>query len=603
MVSLDNQIVREWVNKKVVTLRTHQTIQEAVQLISRQKSSHIVIVDKDNYVEGVISFADLIESILQGVDRKQPLGSIANHDFSFCYEDDPLSRLTFRKEIITLALDHNGRLLGKIDASDIARHGFEMMQQIQTLEQMMEWYKSSFETAYEGVTVVDQHGIIRLFNDSYARYVAMSREEAIGKHCTEVIENTRLPVVLETGIPERNQPHTLRGVPVIAHRLPIWRGDEIIGAVGMLIFEGVSELFRTYEKVQRFREKNENDRVALGIPKSSKDDVITIDKIIGSSPEISHAKKQALRMAKTTGTVLITGESGVGKELFVKAIHRSSPVKDGPLISVNCAAIPEELIESELFGYEAGAFTGARQGGKPGKFELAHEGTLFLDEIGDVSIHLQAKLLRVLQEQTFERVGGTKEQKVNARIIAATNQPLEQLIEEGKFREDLYYRLNILPLNIPPLRERKIDIPILVSHLIERACEKHGLERVEMDQQAVIAFMRYHWPGNIRELTNLLERLVILSEKQRITWEDLPPYIRACYESPPAEERESEPNVQSEEEEQGLIKKYQLEDMERERELIVTTLQQVNGNKTAAAKHLGIHRSTLYKKMRKLAVE
>jgi transcriptional regulator with PAS, ATPase and Fis domain len=247
-----------------------------------------------------------------------------------------------------------------------------------------------------------------------------------------------------------------------------------------------------------------------------------LQKIIGDSRVILKAKNIAKKAARTPSTVLITGDSGTGKELFAQAIHDMSIYSEGPLISVNCSAIPEGLLESELFGYEEGAFTDARKGGKMGKFELANKGTIFLDEIGDMPHFMQAKILRVLQDRTIEPVGGTRKRKVNVRIIAATNQNLEKMIEQGTFREDLYYRLNIIRLELPSLKERVEDIPKLMERFIEKYCNEFGFDQKVVSDSAMTLFMHYKWPGNVREVINVAEVLVSMTDENIITPEDLP---------------------------------------------------------------------------------
>ncbi|AEH23339.1 transcriptional regulator, NifA, Fis Family [Thermodesulfobacterium geofontis OPF15] len=251
----------------------------------------------------------------------------------------------------------------------------------------------------------------------------------------------------------------------------------------------------------------------------------SIQNIITVSDRMHEVIKTVIKVSKSKATVLLRGESGTGKELIAKAIHFESPRAKGPFIAVNCAAIPETLLEAELFGYERGAFTGAVTA-KPGKFELANGGTLFLDEIGETSPALQAKLLRVIQEYTFERLGGTKSINVDVRIIAATNKDLEDMVKKGLFREDLYWRLNVVSIFLPPLRERKEDIPLLIEHFLKRFNKEYG-RRISISSQAMEKLIRYSWPGNVRELENTIERLVILAEKEEITVEDLPIHIRS----------------------------------------------------------------------------
>ena len=237
------------------------------------------------------------------------------------------------------------------------------------------------------------------------------------------------------------------------------------------------------------------------------------------NPRMKKVYEIAKKVAPSSSTVLILGESGTGKEVLAKYIHFCSK-REGPFVAINCAAIPEELLEAELFGYEKGAFTGAVKS-KPGKFEIAHKGTLFLDEIGDMSLKLQAKLLRVLQERQVERLGGNTPIKIDTRIIAATNKNLEEEVKNGNFREDLYFRLNVIPLHLPPLRERKEDIPLLATFFLKKICKREGIEEKEFSKEVLELLKSYHWPGNIRELENFVERLVILTDKKVIEPEDL----------------------------------------------------------------------------------
>jgi DNA-binding NtrC family response regulator len=253
-------------------------------------------------------------------------------------------------------------------------------------------------------------------------------------------------------------------------------------------------------------------------------DKYKFENIIGISFPMQKVFEMIEKVADTNATVLITGESGVGKELVARAIHYNSSRKDSPLVVVNCGAIPETLLESELFGYEKGAFTGAT-GTRYGRFELAHGGSMFLDEIGDMSFNLQVKLLRVLQEKTFERVGGSKSINVDVRIIAATNRILDDLVKDGKFREDLYYRLNVVPIHLPPLRERRQDIPLLLNYFLERSNKINGAEIDGCSETAMSVLMNYSYPGNVRELQNLIERVVVLKKKGIIDLEDLPDKI------------------------------------------------------------------------------
>ena len=309
--------------------------------------------------------------------------------------------------------------------------------------------------------------------------------------------------------------------------------------------------------------------------------------IIGTSRRTLEIFEAIKRVAPTTTTIMITGETGTGKELVADAIHYNSPRKKNPLIKINCAAISETLMESELFGYEKGAYTGAAIT-KPGKFELAHKGTLFLDEVGEIPRDMQVKLLRVIQEQEFERVGGLKTIKVDVRIIAATNQNLLQQVQAGSFREDLYYRLNVFPIDVPPLRERKEDILPLVDYFMDKFNKKLELS-VEVDSEVKEMLLRYEWPGNIRELENLIERMMLLAKNNLITSQEVPGEFKAALDkivTAPADDSKKP------------FKEYMRDHVENvERQMIIKCLEEAGGNVTNAAKQLGLSRKGLQLKM------
>jgi two-component system, NtrC family, response regulator HydG len=312
---------------------------------------------------------------------------------------------------------------------------------------------------------------------------------------------------------------------------------------------------------------------------------IDVSAIIGTSEPMRRVFEAIALVAPTEATVIIQGESGTGKELVAQAIHANSPRRDGPLITVNCAALPETLLESELFGHERGAFTGATER-RLGRFELAHGGTIFLDEIGELTPAAQTKLLRVLQSQEFERVGGSKTLKVDVRVIAATNKDLEVAVRAGQFREDLLYRLQVFPLTMPPLRDRCGDIPFLAEHFLKRYAERHRRRLRGLTPRTLDLLMRYDWPGNVRELEHTIERAVILTRGERITPEELPPTVRALGRDADSIAPQ-EPPVPV-----GLTLK------EVERELICKTLEHTGGNRTKAAEVLGISRATLHNKLK-----
>jgi transcriptional regulator with PAS, ATPase and Fis domain len=307
---------------------------------------------------------------------------------------------------------------------------------------------------------------------------------------------------------------------------------------------------------------------------------------VGRSEKIIELKNLALKAAKTHSPVLLIGESGTGKELFAHAIHYASDRRPNAFIRLNCAAIPKDLLEAELFGYEPGAFTGAGIKGKPGKFELAHRGSIFLDEISDLPVEMQPKLLRVLEEKEMERLGGTRLTKCDFRLIAATHENLEHLVEEGKFRKDLFYRLNVIPIQIPPLRERKEDIPPIAEHLIELVNKDLGTHVTKISPEVLDVFGNYNWPGNVRELANILERIIYSTEGDTIQTHHLPFFLQSLREGP----NRLRPT---------FLRRLR-DDMERE--ALLHAIHISNDNKNRAARLLGIHRTALYKKMKKFNI-
>jgi DNA-binding NtrC family response regulator len=312
--------------------------------------------------------------------------------------------------------------------------------------------------------------------------------------------------------------------------------------------------------------------------------------IIGSSDRITEIFETIKRVAPTTTTILITGETGTGKELIARAIHRNSPRKNNPFIKINCAAIPESLMESELFGYEKGAFTGAATK-KQGRFELAHKGTLFLDEVGELPKDMQVKLLQVIQEQEFERVGGLQTIKVDVRLITATNRNLFEDVKDGRFREDLYYRLNVIPAHLPPLRERKEDIPVLIDFFIEKFNKKLDRSVKYIDEKVTNLLIQYAWPGNIRELENLVERMILMARGDTIVFADLPSELKTTIESD-----STGPSGIRQKPFKDIMKNH-MEDIEKQ--MIISVLEECGNNVTRAAKKLGLSRKGLQLKMMK----
>ncbi|MDD2480133.1 MAG: sigma 54-interacting transcriptional regulator [Victivallaceae bacterium] len=435
------------------------------------------------------------------------------------------------------------------------------------------------ELTYDGIVVVDATGIITLISKAYTDFLGISEKDAIGKHVNDVIENTRLPIALKTGKTEKAQLHLINGNYMVASRYPLIKDGQIVGAIGKVLFQNINDLNVLHKRINDLQNQLENFQSKanrLGQAKYS------FQNIIGESDKLLLAKTMAQKGALTDSSILLLGESGTGKELFAHAIHQESVRAGKPFIKVNCAAIPQELLESELFGYKGGAFTGALKGGKMGKFETADGGTIFLDEIGDMPKSMQSKLLRVLQEKEIEKIGAQYPLSVDVRIIAATNKNLEELTAQGDFRADLFYRLNVFGIKIPSLRERPEDIDILIPYLLNKICSRMGKYVENISSEAIKKLNKYSWPGNIRELENVLERAVNLIGKEGV--------IESKHLSEKIGGQVIDNKITSLEE---SLQKCEIEVIEK-------AIAITKGNKAKAARLLNISRSKLYERLSKL---
>lgn len=438
------------------------------------------------------------------------------------------------------------------------------------------------DNPYECLILIDADGIVRFMSSANEGFYSVTCGEAVGRHISEVNPRSRMPRVLKSGKAEIGRSMILNEKQRIIARIPLVRGGRVVGVAGKLMFMNPEKMKQLYDRIDILERhldyyKDELNEV-LGIR-------YTFDNIVGESTPMRRVKKLAHQAAWADSPVIITGESGTGKELFAHAIHQASRRRNHNFVRVNCAAIPADLIEAELFGYAPGAFTGARRQGKIGKFELAHKGTIFLDEIGDMPPGMQVKLMRVLQEKEIERIGGTEPRRIDFRIISATNRDLERMMGTGGFRLDLYYRLNVINIDLPPLRGIKNDIPQIFRHLIEKLSRTGGRRIEEISPAVRDALMAYGWPGNVRELRNVVERALIVCRDERIELDDLPISLR----SGPADRPAADVPV-------GPLKQL----MENtERNAIVGALARTGNNRGKAAVLLGIHRTGLYQKMKK----
>ena len=426
----------------------------------------------------------------------------------------------------------------------------------------------------ELIVVVNKNGYIENMSQAYGDFLGIQVQNAIGRHVTEVIENTRMDIVVKTGVPETGETQDIHGEKMIATRIPIRKNGMVIGAYGRVLVRNTRELHMLHDKLSSIEmELNMYKRTFEKINTAK----YTVDDIVGDCSIMQDLKDSVRKVAKTNSNVLIMGESGTGKELFAHSIHAGSMRRKAPFVCVNCGSIPEQLIESELFGYEEGAFTGARKGGKIGLFPAAHGGTIFLDEIGELPLPMQVRLLRVLQDREIQRVGSNVREKVNVRVVAATNRNLYQMVKKGEFRSDLYYRLNVVTLHLPLLRERKEDLPLLIQMILSKISKKESLGAIEISREAMDHLLRYDWPGHVRELENVTDA------GEKIKAKNLPERITGSMVS------------------RTMMPLKEL--MENtEKDAIKDALLRCRNCKAKAANELGISRTTLYEKMMKYEI-
>ncbi|WDV47978.1 sigma 54-interacting transcriptional regulator [Clostridiaceae bacterium M8S5] len=469
--------------------------------------------------------------------------------------------------------DSNNNISGAFSLFNDITEIYELNKEIANLE-MLQTVMNAFD---ERVVVVDEKGNITMMSKAYKKFLNIDKPE--GKHISDVIENTRLHIVLMTGEKEVGEVQQVKGHKMISMRIPLKKGNEIIGAVGKVMFKDLADLLFLNKKISNLQKELEYYKNKLNKNQKAK---YSFEQICENSESMKYVINLAKRVANTDSSVLILGESGTGKELFAHAIHNASNRRYGPFIKINCGAIPAELLESELFGYEEGAFTGAKKGGKMGRFELADGGTILLDEIGDMPLNMQVKLLRVLQEKQIVKLGSNDEKEIDVRVIAATNKDLEKEMNNKAFREDLFYRLNVMSIKLPALRERKEDIEMLANKLTIKIAQRLGIYVEGISKEAINYLKDYSWPGNVRELENIIERAInLLGVDLIIKPTHLPERIT-----------KKKFNL-------STIKDKNLKKIiaEVEKEVIKEILAKTEGNKNKASKLLGISRVSLYKKI------
>ncbi|WP_432666818.1 sigma-54-dependent Fis family transcriptional regulator [Wukongibacter baidiensis] len=552
-------------SKGIITL-----FNKAAEKLTKQNVDMVIGMHITDVIE-TTRLPYILETGESELNRKQPLGDI--------------NIITNRMPV----RDEKGNIIGAVAVFRDITEVLDLAEEITDLKEMKARFEAIFNSTQDAISVVDQNGIGVLINPAYTRLTGLSETDVIGKHCSvDISEGESIHLkVLETRKPIKAARIKVgpKRKDVIIDAAPILVRGELRGSVGVI--HDISEIKRL---------NSELDEAKQIIRKLEAK--YTFDDIMGSDEKLVNAIEKAKIAASTPATVILRGESGTGKELFAHAIHNASNRKHSQFVRVNCAAISESILESELFGYEEGAFTGALKGGKKGLFERAHGGTIFLDEIGEIKMSTQAKLLRVLQEKEIVRVGGTKPIAINVRVLAATNLDLERAVKEGTFREDLYYRLNVIPIRIPSLRQHKGDIYELVRHFIRKYNQEYGRYVTDISEEALEVFMEYDWPGNVRELENFIGRAIINMKFNET--------IIKSYHLPKNKEIQVEKNtvrgieINVEEEEtiplENVVEKI-------EKEYIEKILRKNDNNKTKTAKELKVSIRNLYYKIRKYEIE
>lgn len=457
---------------------------------------------------------------------------------------------------------------------------FEATKVLQSLRKEREWgekLQNVFDSMHDGVIAVNSEGKITHVNSIISNAVGIDKADLMQQPIEKIIKGMSFKRTVEQGKPVEGRIEELNNTQYVVNSTPIIINKKAYGAIV------------TVQRLEHIQSLERNVRRKLyqkgHLAKYRFKDIVT------RNPDFMDVIGKARQFAEVDSTVLILGETGTGKEVMAQSVHNNSRRQAGPFVAVNCGALPENLLESELFGYLEGAFTGAKKGGKPGLFELAHGGTLFLDEVNEMSVSVQAKLLRALEERQVMRIGGDAVTPVDVRVVCATNRELNVLVAEGRFRPDLYYRINVLKLNLPPLRKRREDVLALVDHYLNHFCRCHNKPSLTLDEDARQALLSYEWPGNVRELRNIVETSVITSKQGKITLAD----VSGCFEEDFIGGNDAEGLDPRGEEKLSLAKL-------KERQLILTILDSTQGNRVEAAKRLGMSRTTLWRKINRYQI-
>lgn len=487
-------------------LSPDHSIADAASLFLEKKINSVPVVENGKLV-GLIGKTQLYKALAHSNDLNTKIDKIMITEVITCHPDDNIDLfINKNRSHIPVAID--GTLVGIVTQTDVMQYFKVELKDLKNLKLMMEQMNAIFEASYDYLFVTDAEGVVTKVSPSYYRISGIKPEEVIGKTMYSLVALGFYDRSSSIEVIETLKPVTFVQNILKTGRTVLVTGNPVFDEKGKLISvvtngRDITELNELRDQVERIENLSQHYKKELDRFKvlTGKDYVFASKVMVELMEKVSH-------LAQFDSVVLINGESGVGKEIIANQIHMQSPRFDKPYIRINCAAIPESLLESELFGYVDGAFTGAKKGGKMGVFELANKGSLLLDEIGELPIGMQSKLLRVLQESEITRIGGTSPIKIDVRLITSTNKDLKEMIKNNEFRMDLYYRLNVIPITVPPLRERKEEIPYLVNHFIEKFNKQYNLNK-KLDPRLMVRLNNYSWPGNIRELRNIIERAIV----------------------------------------------------------------------------------------------
>ncbi|SHH01884.1 PAS domain S-box-containing protein [Tepidibacter thalassicus DSM 15285] len=567
-------LVKDVMSKNFIMVYEEEKFKLCLEEMLKNNLTDIFVIDKNKKIKGLLSLTDISRIKIKKLNEYLPIKNFMTKKIITVTKNINLlecRNIMIKNKIARLPVVENEMLIGVIREEQIRDYFYMKM------EELGMKLNHIINNIHEAVCVVDKEGYVVIWNKNSEKLYRVKGSDIIGKKLKDFFPKAILLKVLENkkAISDVYHSPPRKDTDVVVSAHPIFIDGEFVGAVS-------TDRDITQVKKLSYQLEKANSTLKFLESEFKKFSSSNFGNIIGRSEKLIKTIEIARQVAKTNASILILGESGTGKEVFARAIHEYSQ-REGLFVPVNCSAIPSELFESEFFGYEAGAFTGASKKGKIGIFELAHNGTVFLDEIADLPMHMQAKLLRVLQEKEIRRVGGEKTININVRVISATNKNLVEMIEKEQFRDDLYYRLNVVELSLPPLRERQGDIVILINYFLRELCDQNGKQIPQIESEVIDILQNYEWKGNIRELKNTIEHLIVLCKENIITKDIIPNYIlekvrkRVKKDEYPMDLNEAVSKVEVE-----IIKK---------------ALEISGGNKAKAAKILNIPRSTLYYKM------